>query len=674
MGQSASYCLNPDCPQPHNSAEARFCESCGQALWLGDRYRPLEPLGQGSFGRTFIARDEQHPHHRRCVIKQFCPRQPGAETRRQAADLFRREAEQLKYLAHLPQIPDFYDYLEDDGAQYLVQEWIEGDTLEAELKAEGAFSELKIREVLMSLLPVLQALHDRQIIHRDLKPTNIIRRTLRPGEEPSDTGDLVLVDFGASKYATPTLLAETGTMIGSAGYAAPEQVMGKAEFASDLYSLGVTCIHLLTGMHPFDLYAPSEDAWIWPDYLTSPVSDRLTDVLNKLLQRPTRLRYRTAQAALDALTRPEHAMVQVRRREPLQEPPITAIVRDPIVQEPMASPDEDVPADRPDDWNCVFTLTGHSGPITALAISPDGTLFASGSTDHSIKLWVLESGQLLHTFNGRSFRHPNGHSESVRSLAFSVDGRTLISGSDDCTLKWWDVETRRLLWETPEHGWSIGAIAISQNGRVVATGGGDGLINLWQQGDADPIAQIRKHRDGITSLLLSPDGNTLISASADRSIRLWDLGSDRLIRTLWGHEDRVSAIAISRNWLTLISGGGDRTLRFWDLSQGKATSTVLAHRDRITSLALAPNQRLLATASEDSRLKLWPLTETEAGILQGDRHEPRPLVLPHPWGIGAVVFSPNSRILVSGGADETLRIWQAIPQPHLLTPRPQGSG
>ena len=659
-----SYCLNPECPQPHNPDEAKFCQSCGRSLWLGDRYHPLTALGSGGFGRTFMAVDERHPQRRACVIKQFCPVQPGAENRRRAAELFRHEAEQLQQLGSLSQIPAFYDYLEEQGLQYLVQELIEGRTLEAELTAEGAFSELKIREVLMSLLPVLQALHDRQIIHRDLKPTNLIRR-LNPGAATPETGEVVLVDFGASKYAPPEVMAQTGTMIGSAGYAAPEQVMGKAEFASDLYSLGVTCIHLLTGMHPFDLYSPSEDAWIWEDYLPHLVSDRLSEVLNKLLQRPTRLRFRTATTALQALIRTDGAVVRVRRRQPLEEFPLAPVVRDPSPFPRPASTEPEPPL----DWTCVFTLPGHSGPIMAIAISPDGSFVASGSTDRTIKLWQLESGQLLHTFGGRSFgaslRSSPGHREAIRALAFSADGRTLLSGGDDCLLKWWNLETRQLIAETPEHGWSIGAIALSQNGQLVASGGGDGLINLWELGNAAPVAQLRKHRDGVTSLLLSPDGKTLISASADRSIRLWDLENDRIIRTLWGHSDRVSAIAISANWLTLISTGWDRSLRFWDLSQGQAASTLLAHQSAIASLALAPNNRLLATAGEDNRLNLWPLEQNDAGILQRARSSPRPQSLPHPWGINALAFSPNSRILVSGGADETLRIWQATPEPRL---------
>jgi len=648
-----SYCLNPECPQPANPADARFCGACGRSLRLGDRYRPLELLGQGGFGRTLMARDDGQPGHPLCVIKQFLPQQPGEGARQQAAALFRQEGEQLQKLGQYRQIPTLYAYLEEEGCQYLIQEFIKGRTLEQELTAEGPFGELKIRHVLNSLLPVLQVLHDHHIIHRDIKPTNIIRRQLLPND-PADLEDLVLVDFGASKYANPTVLARTGTLIGSAGYAAPEQVMGRAEFASDLYSLGVTCIHLMTGLHPFDLYSPSDDAWVWEDYLTEPVSDRLAQVLNKLLRRPTSQRFRTATAALQALNQTRSPVVRVGRRVPV------AVGGRPELALAPAEPHDPPP---PRSWECVFTLAGHEGPVTAVAISPDGLLLASGSTDRSLKLWHLESGALLHNWSGRSLRFPAGHTEAITTLAFSADGRTLISGSEDCTLRWWDLETRKLIRCSPEHGWLISALALSQNGALLASGGGDGLINLWDQESGEPLAHLHKHRDRIGSLLLSPDGQTLISGSYDRSIRLWDLRNDRLIRTLWGHSDRISALAISANWLTLISSGWDRTLRFWDLSEGKAAHTQLAHRDAVTCLALAPNNRLLASGSEDNRIKLWELRRTEAGILVPIGEEGRalrPVALPYAWSVSALAFSPDSRVLVSGSADETVRIWQAI--------------
>ncbi|NJL67994.1 MAG: hypothetical protein HC894_16950, partial [Microcoleus sp. SM1_3_4] len=114
-------------------------------------------------------------------------------------------------------------------------------------------------------------------------------------------GVVVLVDFGAAKYVTATG-GETGTTIGSAGYAAPEQTVGKAVFASDIYSLGVTCIHLLTGMEPFDLYDASESKFVWRNYLIdNPVSAELSRILDKMLEVPLKNRYKSADEVLQDL-------------------------------------------------------------------------------------------------------------------------------------------------------------------------------------------------------------------------------------------------------------------------------------------------------------------------------------------------------------------------------------
>jgi serine/threonine protein kinase len=298
-----SFCLNPDCIQPQNIPQAKFCQSCDSTLLLGDRYRAMKPLGSGSFGRTFLAVDEWKPSKPRCAIKQFLPddRTPGNIQR--ATTLFRQEAIRLEELGKHPQIPELLAHFEQDDRLYLVQEFIDGPNLAQELAESGALDETQIRQLLKDILPVLQFVHDRQVIHRDIKPENIIRQ--RSAQTPSrkdSAGELVLVDFGASKLGTGTALSRTGTVIGSAGYAAPEQAFGKAVFTSDLYSLGVTCIHLLTRIPPFELFDSSEGTWMWQDYLRkNPISESLKRILTKMLESGTSRRYASASAVLQDL-------------------------------------------------------------------------------------------------------------------------------------------------------------------------------------------------------------------------------------------------------------------------------------------------------------------------------------------------------------------------------------
>ncbi|MDX2231756.1 MAG: serine/threonine-protein kinase [Leptolyngbyaceae cyanobacterium bins.349] len=278
-----SYCLNPDCPHPTNPNHAERCQQCSEVLQLQNRYLALKPIGQGGFGRTFLAIDTSRPLKPRCVIKQFLPQQQDPNSLEKAAELFQQEAQRLEELGEHPQIPTLLAYLEQNGRQYLVQEFIDGQNLAQELEADGIFNEAKIRQLLNDLLPMLQYIHWHQVIHRDIKPTNIIRR--------ATDKKLFLVDLGAAKYATGTALAITGTVIGSAEYTAPEQSRGKAIFASDLYSLGATCVHLLTGLSPFDLYDSSEGRWVWRDYVPSLISESLSRILDKMLEGPTNRRY-----------------------------------------------------------------------------------------------------------------------------------------------------------------------------------------------------------------------------------------------------------------------------------------------------------------------------------------------------------------------------------------------
>jgi formylglycine-generating enzyme required for sulfatase activity len=265
-------------------------------MFLKDRYRAQQLLGQGGFGKTFRAVDEYQSNKPLCVIKQFTFNTHNPKIRQTALDLFYEEAKHLETLGKHEQIPELFAYFDVEGQPYLVQQFIDGQDLQQELVTAGAFNQHQISELLLSLLPVLDFLHHQSppVIHRDIKPANIIRRR-------SD-GGLVLVDFGAAKQATQTMLAKTGTVIGSPEYIAPEQVRGKPDFASDIYSLGVTCIFLLTQVSPFDLFDLSQDAWAWRDYLVdNPVDEKLGKVLDQMIVNALPQRYPSATAVLAAL-------------------------------------------------------------------------------------------------------------------------------------------------------------------------------------------------------------------------------------------------------------------------------------------------------------------------------------------------------------------------------------
>lgn len=292
-------CLNPECNNPSVPEHTQFCSSCGVPLIkLRNRYRPIQSLGSGGFAKTYLAEDVDKLNEK-CVIKQFAPQIQGTAGRQRATELFLQEALQLQQLGKHSQIPALLAYFEKNNRLYLVQEFIDGENLLQELEKQGIFSESKIRALLQDLLPILKVVHEEYgLIHRDIKPENIMRCR-------SDS-KLILIDFGASKQLQGTV--KTGTSIGTFGYASLEQMQdGKVYPASDLYSLGASCFHLLTGVHPWQLWQEDGYGWVknWRNHLQKPINSDLGRILDKLLQKDYQQRYQSAQEVLLDLNRPQ---------------------------------------------------------------------------------------------------------------------------------------------------------------------------------------------------------------------------------------------------------------------------------------------------------------------------------------------------------------------------------
>ncbi|TAF11191.1 MAG: serine/threonine protein kinase, partial [Nostocales cyanobacterium] len=297
-----SYCFNPTCSHPKNSASSQKCQSCGALLLLTGKcgqYRAVKQLGQGGFGATFLGQNEVLPGNPSCVIKQLRPSGTAPQVLEMARDLFEREAKTLGKIGNHPQIPRLLDYFEQDQQFYLVQEYVSGATLQQEVKKTGCYSEAGVKQFLSEVLPLLQYIHELKVIHRDIKPANLIRR--------SQDARLVLIDFGAVKnqvsqanYNPSGQTALTAYAIGTPGFAPPEQMAMRPVYASDIYALGVTCIYLLTGKTPKDLpYNPTTGEIMWEQLVQ--ISDHLASVLRKMLDVSVRNRYQSASEVLRAL-------------------------------------------------------------------------------------------------------------------------------------------------------------------------------------------------------------------------------------------------------------------------------------------------------------------------------------------------------------------------------------
>jgi serine/threonine-protein kinase len=301
---------------------------------LQNRYRLVNVLGQGGFGRTYLAEDLGR-FQEYCVLKEFTPPAGDAYVQAKSRELFQREA-QILYRINHPQVPKFHTILETDDRLFLVQDYVQGHSyrslLDYRLQQGQCFGEAEVRYLFQQLLPVLSYLHgpECQIIHRDISPENIMLRE-------SDRLP-VLIDFGAiremaTRFHDPDATAVQATTVGKSGYAPSEQIQtGRATASSDLYALAATALVLLTGREPQDLLDDRTLTWHWDRYAN--ISPGFGAILQTMLSYRPDARYPSARLVQQALQELESA-------NPLA-PASTTVA--PTLPAPAPAPTPDPPA------------------------------------------------------------------------------------------------------------------------------------------------------------------------------------------------------------------------------------------------------------------------------------------------------------------------------------------
>jgi WD40 repeat protein len=628
---------------------------------LRGRYRPIKLLGRGGFGRTYLSEDWDRLNAP-CVIKQFAPQAQGDKAFKKAVQLFNQEAVRLHDLGEHSQIPALLAYFEQDHYLYLVQQFIDGRTLIQEVVQQGPLDEAGVRSLLQDLLPVLDFIHQHNVIHRDITPTNIIRR--------ETDRRIFLIDFGIAKqFGDALLLVEPGTRIGTEGYAPIEQLRGGHAYpCSDLYSLGATCLHLITGCKPERLYDPMDGCWRWREYLSQQdvtFSEELGQVLDRLVKDLVSDRYQTAAEVLEILSQlptltgnvpgwvRQHPTGRLsntdnRLTQPTTDLSFTQSQAEVVAAvEPIPAPEPEVKQNQPpariraaENWECIGILKGHKSWVTTIAFNPRTPTLVSGSLDDTIKVWNLQTGNVMFTLQG--------HRRGVNEVAISAKGQVLVSCGDDNTVQVWNLTAGRQLHTLKGHGRGVTSVAIGNQGWLLASGSKDKTINLWKLDKGTLIRTFRDSQTAIKSVVLSPDEANLIGGGLDNKIRLWSVKTGQLTRTFSGHLSTVNSIAVSQDGLLIVSASKDKTVRLWSVGTGAMIHCLKGHLQEVNSVKIAADNRTIVSGSTDGTAKIW---DAKTGDLSGTLSR-------HANAVTSVALHRSGKIIATASSDKTICVWK----------------
>ncbi|PMB46335.1 hypothetical protein CEN39_26055, partial [Fischerella thermalis CCMEE 5201] len=285
----------------------------------------------------------------------------------------------------------------------------------------------------------------------------------------------------------------------------------------------------------------------------------------------------------------------------------------------------------------IKTLSGNESEKT-MVFSPDGKIIASGGYDKTIKLWDVTTGKVVKTLS-----HQNN---SIYELIFSPDGKILASRSINNIIQLWDLTTGKVIKSFSEHTDLVNSIVFSPDGKILASGSSDDTIKLWDVTTGKAIKTLTGHVDRVTSVAFSPDGNMIASGSDDKTIKLWDVTTGKA-KTFTGNSSSVSSVAFSPDGNNIVSGSFDKTIKLWDVTTGRATQTINGHDNSVTKVAFSPDGNLIASIGYDYKIKIWDFTNSQnIKTLNG-----------HESGISSIGFSPDGKILASSISDNRIKLW-----------------
>ena len=486
--------------------------------------------------------------------------------------------------------------------------------------------------------------HARGVVHRDIKPSNLLLDT---------EGVVWIADFGLAK-GDDEGLTQSGDILGTLRYMAPERFRGEGDARADVYALGLTLYELLTlrpGFGSSDRLELIEriktEEPVKPRSVDARIPRDLETIVLKAIEKDPKARYQTAEAVGEDLGR-FLADEPIRARQvgapngtgggpgaiqgsrSSEECSAAALVLGTLV-------------------STYFALRANQKAAEAQANArraTQETLRANLEAEHARDEKRLSDRRLYHaeiSLARQAWR--DGQRDLVRHHLESL----VPERPEDPDLRGfeWYYLRRICQWDFTLHGGT--SVAFSPDGRRIVAGSPDGTVWLRENGTEREVHTLRGHAGAVNAVAYGPDGRTLASAGHDHTVKLWDADTGREVRTLHGHTAAVLVVAYGPDGRTLASGGGDHTVRIWDADTGQEIRTLRGHGAPVQGVAYSPDGRTLASASNDTTVRVWDAaTGHEVRTLRG-----------HAGSVWGVAYSPDGRTLASTGRspDRTVRIW-----------------
>ncbi len=661
--------LTQGLPAGAPAAESRL-ERLRTPISFGD-YELLEEIARGGMGIVYKARHV--PLQRVVALKMILA---GQFAGRAELERFRTEAEAAANLDH-PHIVSIYEVGEHEGQPYFTMKLLEGGSLAQHLPRFLA-DPPAAAELVATVARAVPYAHQRGILHRDLKPANILLDV---------EGRPHVTDFSLAKRTEIDQgLTQSGVIVGTPGYMAPEQASGQkgaVTTAVDVYSLGAILYELLTGRPPFQAATPldtvmqvvTEEPWR-PSQVRATVPRDLETICLKCLAKAARLRYASAQDLADDLER-------YRKRESIKARPVRLLAR--IWRWRRRNPALAAVSDLAlVTLVAIFSIAINFGlhqsrAATRLRQEQEKTLAALGESDRLRR----QAEQLLKTVQAQ---HTHAQRLSVglaldrglmlceqgdvgrgllwlaRSLEIAPAEAADLQGTIRTNLAAWRRQLHALRGRL-EHGGPVLQATFSPDGRTILTASYENRAWLWEVATGQRFDLALDHPGPVETALFSPDGRRALTRSGPVA-RLWDLTTREPVpRRALANLGPVQVMVLSPDSRLLLTGSEDHTARLWDVATGKPLGQPLRHPGPVRSVAFRCDGRAFLTSAEDT-VRLWE-TATAKPLGEPLRHQQE---------ITAAAFSPDGRTVLTGCLDKTARFWNALTGKVQGQPLPHADG